>query len=125
MQAKYDANRAKKKSALVPSSEVMSTELREVTADNGDLTRKNLHHPLYNANLLEAPPFHPAYVFNHIKSARQGPYPRTPNSITEVPYHNMSHTGTQNGYVNSGISANITNGHTGQTRISNGRVESV
>ncbi|XP_071547741.1 solute carrier family 35 member E1 homolog [Panulirus ornatus] len=124
--AKYDANQVKKKAAVVPLSQVMSTKLLEVSANNGDANLKNLYHPVHNANLLEAPPFHPAYVFNHIKSARLGPYPRTPNSVSEVSrYSNVPQTAANNGYANNGITASIANGHTGQPKILSGRIDSV
>ncbi|KAG0724005.1 hypothetical protein GWK47_041541 [Chionoecetes opilio] len=74
MTAKYDANRSKKKAALIPLSQVTST--------------KHLHHP------LQPLPFHPAYVFNHLEAARQGPYPRLPNGTSPV-----LHTSLQNGHI--------------------------
>ena len=73
-QAKYDANQSKKKAALIPLSQVTTT--------------KHLHHP------LQAPPFHPAYVFNHLDAARQGPYPRLQNGTSPV-----LHTSLQNGHI--------------------------
>ncbi|KAK8401046.1 hypothetical protein O3P69_002671 [Scylla paramamosain] len=72
--AKYDANQSKKKAVLVPLSQVIST--------------KHLHHS------FEPPPFHPAYVFNHLEAARQGPYPRLSNGTSSV-----LHTSLQNGHI--------------------------
>ncbi|XP_050735899.1 solute carrier family 35 member E1 homolog [Eriocheir sinensis] len=72
--AKYDANKAKKKAALVPLSQVTSS--------------KHLYHP------LQHPPFHPAYMFNHMDAARQGPYPRLPNGTAPV-----LQTSLQNGHI--------------------------
>lgn len=73
-QAKYDANQSKKKAALIPLSQVIST--------------KHVTHS------LEPPPFHPAYVFNHLEAARQGPYPRLSNGTSSV-----LHTSLQNGHL--------------------------
>ncbi|XP_045123057.1 solute carrier family 35 member E1 homolog isoform X2 [Portunus trituberculatus] len=72
--AKYDANQSKKKAALMPLSQVVST--------------KHLNHS------LQPPPFHPAYIFNHLEAAKQGPYPRLSNGTSSV-----VHTFPQNGHI--------------------------
>ncbi|XP_042206227.1 solute carrier family 35 member E1 homolog isoform X1 [Homarus americanus] len=124
--AKYDANQMKKKAAVAPLSQVMSTKLLQGSADNGGQTFKNLYSPLYNGNPLQAPPFHPAYVFNHIGSAGLGPYPRMPNGIAEVSHQSsVSLAGAQNGYVNNSINASLHSTFTGHNTRSNGIIYKV
>ncbi|XP_069173512.1 solute carrier family 35 member E1 homolog isoform X3 [Procambarus clarkii] len=124
--AKYDANQAKKKAAVAPLSEVTSSKILQGATDDNVSTYQNLYHPTHDANPFQAPPFHPAYVFNHTGSTGLGPYPRIPNGITDVSSHGgHSQTSAQNGYVNTGIRASLANSSNEQNMRSNGRVANI
>lgn len=85
-----------------------------------------MYSPIPDGYPLQAPPFHPSYVFNHIQSARLGPYPRLVDDITDVShYGSPNQMVSQNGYVHSSMNGNAVNGQIGRKSKSNGRIDAV
>ncbi|XP_027206964.2 solute carrier family 35 member E1 homolog [Penaeus vannamei] len=121
--AKYDANLAKKKAAVIPLSQVTTSKpLQGYPTD-----RYNGSPAVYQADgdPLQLPPFHPAYVFNHANSARLGPYPRVQDGSTRISQNNGISNSSENGYIHNGTNSFISNGHAGHTTRSYGRIDSV
>ncbi|XP_042890946.1 solute carrier family 35 member E1 homolog isoform X3 [Penaeus japonicus] len=121
--AKYDANMAKKKAAVVPLSQVTTNKLLHGYPSNS----YNGSPAVYQADgdPLQLPPFHPAYVFNHANSARLGPYPRVQDGNTRISQNSGIGDGSENGYIHNGTNGFISNGHAGHTTRSYGRIDSV
>ncbi|KAK7067364.1 hypothetical protein SK128_014944 [Halocaridina rubra] len=127
--AKYDANQLKKKAALIPLSSVMSGKPLAFPTGNG--TAIPIYASPYEVHPLQVPPFHPAYVFNHLNANRGGPYPRMHEGVTGVSRENhksVSQTNilrdVQNGDISSSVNVNgdISNGHVNR---SYGRIDSL
>lgn len=120
MQAKYDANLAKKKAAVIPLSQVTTSKLLQgYPTDSGPAVYQADGDP------LQLPPFHPAYVFNHANSARLGPYPRVQDGNTRISQNSGISNSSENGYIHNGTNSFISNGHAGHTTRSYGRIDSV
>ncbi|XP_066983538.1 solute carrier family 35 member E1 homolog [Macrobrachium rosenbergii] len=117
--AKYDANVARKRAAMAPLSQVMSTRASSYAPEaNGTVVP--MYNSQYDISPLQLPPFHPAYAFNHITSSRVGPYPRIHEGANGI--SQSSTYSTQNGVLSSNANSITSNGHT--TR-SYGRIDSI